>query len=341
MSEPTDPAPRQHELKTWTEFFEPVFRGDKTFEIRQNDRNFYVGDELWLREYNVGSGYTGRECWRLVTFILSADSMSFDSHVLKSGYVILGIKESRAQRTEGRPPEIDERLQAIRIRAQQASKGPWYRHGGVFESHGSVSHWAAPVTQNAAHSVADVMSVTDADFIAHSREDVPYLLAQVADLQSQIEELTIALHEGDRRIVELDTEVATERQRLQSQIETLTASRDALLAALERTREYIRTAMRPESVKAACYETAWDRAERSGLKHGLNAINAEFGKVQLAAGGRSEARATWQQLRALAEKWRDHADKDSDASTEAFDVGLRICADELEALLPSASGEDQ
>lgn len=53
----------------------------------------------------------------------------------------------------------------------------------------------------------------------------------------------------------------------------------ALEAAIERTREYIRQAMRSGGVKQAIYATAWDRAHRSGLQHALNALNAEVEKA--------------------------------------------------------------
>ncbi len=50
-----------HELKTWPEYFEPVFTGKKTFEVRKNDRNFKEGDSLFLREWNpTTEQYTGR-----------------------------------------------------------------------------------------------------------------------------------------------------------------------------------------------------------------------------------------------------------------------------------------
>lgn len=41
----------KHELKTWPEFFGPILKGEKTFEIRANDRKFNVGDVLILREF--------------------------------------------------------------------------------------------------------------------------------------------------------------------------------------------------------------------------------------------------------------------------------------------------
>ena len=33
----------RHQLKSWPEFFEPVLRGEKTAELRLNDRNYHVG----------------------------------------------------------------------------------------------------------------------------------------------------------------------------------------------------------------------------------------------------------------------------------------------------------
>lgn len=46
-----------HELKTDPEVFDAVKRGEKTFEIRKDDRGFAVGDSLWLRK----TVHTGEE----------------------------------------------------------------------------------------------------------------------------------------------------------------------------------------------------------------------------------------------------------------------------------------
>lgn len=41
-----------HELKIWPQFYQRVADGSKTFEVRNNDRNFQFGDTVTLREYD-------------------------------------------------------------------------------------------------------------------------------------------------------------------------------------------------------------------------------------------------------------------------------------------------
>ena len=60
-----------HELKSWPDFFTPLFDGKKNFELRLDDRHYKVGDVLLLREYDDRTGkYTGREIKRIVTYKL-------------------------------------------------------------------------------------------------------------------------------------------------------------------------------------------------------------------------------------------------------------------------------
>ena len=40
-----------HDLKILPQYFQSVSSGEKTFEIRFNDRQFSVGDTLILKEY--------------------------------------------------------------------------------------------------------------------------------------------------------------------------------------------------------------------------------------------------------------------------------------------------
>lgn len=80
-------AAKIHELKCWPEFFEPVHRGVKNFELRKNDRDFQVDDILRLREYSMEHDeYTGREVWLRVTYICRHGVW------LKPGYCCMSIE---------------------------------------------------------------------------------------------------------------------------------------------------------------------------------------------------------------------------------------------------------
>lgn len=41
-----------HELKIWPEFYLRVANGTKTFEYRENDRNYQAGDKVILKEWD-------------------------------------------------------------------------------------------------------------------------------------------------------------------------------------------------------------------------------------------------------------------------------------------------
>ncbi len=47
-------APKHHRLKTWSKYFQEVAAGNKKFEVRENDRDFQVGDFVTLIEFEDG-----------------------------------------------------------------------------------------------------------------------------------------------------------------------------------------------------------------------------------------------------------------------------------------------
>lgn len=71
---------RTHQLKIRPPFFDDVRDGEKTFEYRKAERGFAVGDYLQLREYDKGA-YTGRECWRKITYILDVNKWAKEKYV--------------------------------------------------------------------------------------------------------------------------------------------------------------------------------------------------------------------------------------------------------------------
>ena len=85
-----------HELKTHPEYFAAIYSGIKNFELRKNDREYKIGDELLLKEFypegaswdSTKLGYTGRILHRRVDYILRGGKFG-----LEEGYVIMAISK--------------------------------------------------------------------------------------------------------------------------------------------------------------------------------------------------------------------------------------------------------
>ena len=86
-----------HELKTWPKYYRLALDGSKRFECRKNDRDYWPGDMLWLKEYcPVDEAYTGRWLFARVTLVLD------DCPGLLPGYVLMAIKRVRRYDSDGR-----------------------------------------------------------------------------------------------------------------------------------------------------------------------------------------------------------------------------------------------
>ena len=78
-----------HELKTWPEYYEAVRKGKKTFEVRKHDRNFKIGDWLWLACYNPKTKQyesRGLICCK-ITYMVTGGQFG-----IEEGYCVLGIE---------------------------------------------------------------------------------------------------------------------------------------------------------------------------------------------------------------------------------------------------------
>lgn len=61
----------KHRLKTWPEPFEQVWRDEKTFEFRKDDRGYKRGDSVVLVEYDPeAQEETGREIAASIGYVL-------------------------------------------------------------------------------------------------------------------------------------------------------------------------------------------------------------------------------------------------------------------------------
>lgn len=89
-----------HEVKCWPEFFGPLKRGEKTFEIRINDRDYQPGDELVECEWDPNKhDYTKSSQIRFtITYVMHGPQFG-----LKQGWVILGLRNHLKDSHDGVP----------------------------------------------------------------------------------------------------------------------------------------------------------------------------------------------------------------------------------------------
>jgi hypothetical protein len=92
---------RTHYLKTWPVFYGSVALGKKSFEVRNDDREFEEGDILVLLEWdpklaaehpsNPSAGYTGKpEIRGIIEYVLLASDCP--AGALNQGFAVLGVQ---------------------------------------------------------------------------------------------------------------------------------------------------------------------------------------------------------------------------------------------------------
>lgn len=85
----------EHHLKVLPEFFQALWCGDKTFEIRYNDRDFKERDMVVLEEWvpiidgGVNGDYTGRKIYAWIRYLTTFKQLA--------DHVVFSIEEARRE----------------------------------------------------------------------------------------------------------------------------------------------------------------------------------------------------------------------------------------------------
>lgn len=118
---------KTHELKTDPEVFYAVASGQKTFELRYDDRNFQYGDILVLRRTKYSSEqmregglpleYTGEECRVRVGYVLCGPVYG-----LMDGWVIMSIEVVGGVRITPEVTDIKTRIEEFEERISEIER---------------------------------------------------------------------------------------------------------------------------------------------------------------------------------------------------------------------------
>lgn len=113
-----------HELKSEPSYFQAVWDGDKTFEVRYDDRGYQKGDRILLREYDPHTDcscrqttrfhlddcprYTGRYLGGEIGFVVASTASRGSVRGFNgNGYVVFSLLLS-----DSSDPELTKELQA-------------------------------------------------------------------------------------------------------------------------------------------------------------------------------------------------------------------------------------
>ena len=91
---------KTHDLKLNTEFCDAVLRGEKTFEVRKNDRGFQTGELIRFiptdgTSYRSSDGTVREHAKHEISGHTYKITYILNGWGIKNGYVALGIKEYR------------------------------------------------------------------------------------------------------------------------------------------------------------------------------------------------------------------------------------------------------
>lgn len=78
---------KQIRKKILPQYLKEVWNGNKNFELRKDEDDIQVGDELVLEEWNPDEGYTGMAAKRVVAYVLR----NVPEYGLMDGYCIIGF----------------------------------------------------------------------------------------------------------------------------------------------------------------------------------------------------------------------------------------------------------
>jgi len=107
---------RTHELKTWRPYFRMVALGQKSFEVRHDDRGYRTGDVVLLLEFDqLKNEFTGRGLRAVIGYIERGDrhafgdledasDQRFPGSLLPRSVVVLQL--TKLTTLEGKPPHM-------------------------------------------------------------------------------------------------------------------------------------------------------------------------------------------------------------------------------------------